>query len=457
MAGLSERKTAILQTLVEASPDRVVGALQSALADTGGDVGLSEVRRLVEAEAQDRRLRNGVLQPVAGLFAGDGRLAERMTFPARALALIWRGLKSDAPAEVAEAAALLADFRPGETPPDVLDALVGRAAESLRSRAQRDFANAAELCDDARPDGAELLSACLDLGPICRSATLKLGEWISRTSDANSAAARLTYKDAVAIADDAGARLFEMLATQLAQPWMVLRIISAVMDRPSEKYLAESELASFALRLMDAVDRGLDGVAKLDVEAGPRAGSAAAKTLEVITQQIGELEASIESTRDGPWGSRIAKQKHTLAAAVEDRLRAAEKAVAVALPTQPTKIFKMVKNLPRLTAELDERAVVRARTLLTFAQECRSSASHGGFASVRAKVLEKLGESLDQYVEEVLDQIRGGELEDLGVAMQHLAAAADFNVLIRDDKAGELVRRRAAAAAASVEQPSPAA
>jgi hypothetical protein len=457
MAGLSERKIEILQTLVEASPDRVVGALQAALADTGGDAGLREVRRLVEMEAQDRRLRNGVLQPVAGLFVGMGRSSESLTFPARALALIWRGLKAEAPTDVAVAAALLADFRPGESSSEVLDALVGRAAESLRARAQRDFVNAAELCDAARPAGAELLCACLDLGSICRSATLKLGDWISRTSDANTAAARLTYKDAVAVAEDAGARLFEMLATQLAQPWMVLRIISSVMDRPNEKYLAESELAPFALRLMDDLDRGLERVAKLDVDAGPRAGTAAAKALEVVTHQISELEASIELSREGPWGARIARQKRGLAAAVEDRLRAAEKAVGVALPTQPTKIFKMVKNLPRLTAELDERAVVRARTLLTFAQECRSSASHGGFASVRAKLLEKLGEQLDAYVEEVLDQIRGGEVADLALAMGHLAVAADFNVLIRDDKAGELVRRRAATAAASVEQSTPAA
>src|SRR3954447_22220108 len=108
MAGLSERKIQILQALVEASPDRVVGTLQSALAETHGDTGLAEVRRLVDLEAEDRRLRNGVLQPVAALFAGDGRSDEKLTFPARALALIWRGLKAQAPAEVAQAAALLA-------------------------------------------------------------------------------------------------------------------------------------------------------------------------------------------------------------------------------------------------------------------------------------------------------------------------------------------------------------
>jgi len=132
---------------------------------------------------------------------------------------------------------------------------------------------------------------------------------------------------------------------------------------------------------------------------------------------------------------------------------AAEKAVGTALPTVPTRVFKMLKNLPKLSGPPDEKAIVRARTLLTFAQECRSSASHGGFASVRAKLLDSLGETLDHYVEEVLDHMRTGDVESMEVALAYLAVAADFNVLIRDDKAGEVVRRRAAAAAHAQDPP----
>ena len=35
-----------------------------------------------------------------------------------------------------------------------------------------------------------------------------------------------------------------MLAAQMAQPWMVLRIISAVMDKPTERYLRDNSPAS---------------------------------------------------------------------------------------------------------------------------------------------------------------------------------------------------------------------
>jgi len=447
MPGLTERKMEIVRNLVAASPDRVVGALQDALSGTAGDVALDEVRLLVETEAQDRRLRNIALQPVAALFAGDGKSAVRMTFPLRVLALIWRALKAESPEQVARVAAVLADFRPGETSTEPLDVLARMASEGLRSGSSRDFAAAAALCEEARPGGGAMLAACLDLSGVVRGATVKLGEWISRTTEGNTAAARLAYKDAVAVAEDAGCRFFEMLAGQLAQPWMVMRIISAVMDRPTEKYLAESELASFALRLLDDIDRNLAVVSRLDVDGGPRAGIAAAQVVETITLQISEIEETVDLMREGPWGARVARQKQTLASAVEERLRAADKAAHAALPTQPAKILKLVKQVPKLADPPDATAVLRATTLLTFVYETRSSASYGGFASARAKLVEKLGEMTDHYVEEILDRLRTGEVEDPAIGRQFLAAAADLRAVIGDEKGADLIRRRAASAA----------
>ena len=49
------------------------------------------------------------------------------------------------------------------------------------------------------------------------------------------------------------------------------------------------------------------------------------------------------------------------------------------------------------------------------------------------------------YVEEVLDHVRTGDA-DLAVAHSLLTAAADFVGLVRDAKAAELIRRRAATA-----------
>lgn len=449
MAGLSEQKIEIVRTLVRSAPDRVVGGLQAALMHAAGDPTLSSVRLLVEVELADRKLRNAVLAPIAPLCVGDGSAEGILRFPAGVLGAIWRGLRAQCPHEVEIAAALLLDYRANETSADPLDDLVRRAAAGLRSGEHRDFRRALDLADAARPGGGGELCACLDLAPIVREATHKLPDWIGRSSEERSAAARLAFKDAVEISEDAGPRFFEMLAGQLPKPWMILRIISAVMDRPSEAYLAATDLAVFALRVMDDIDRGLGEVRHLDPDAGVEAALGLAKTVELLTLQAHQLDESIELTRESAWGKRVAEQKKALASVVENRLREAEKAMLAALPRHPVRVARAMKDLPRLNTPPDPAATARAVTLLSFVEEIRNSANYGGFASMRAKLLEKLGEALDAYVEEVLELMRRNEVEDVEIAYSFLDQAATFGGLVRDKRAGDIIRRRSAAARAS--------
>lgn len=446
MPALSERKIEIVRQLVAAAPDKVVGGLAAALAETAGESALAGVRRLVEAEARDRQLRNAILQPIAPMCVGDGREPDRLVFPARVLALVWRGLKAIAAQDVADAAATIAQHRPGECPGAPLDELTRIASVALRTRQTAEFAQAAELCDAERPGGADLLAGCIELAPVVRAAIPRLADWSAHFGDETTASARLAYKDAVAIAEDAGPAFFEMLSAQLPHPWMVLRIISAVMDKPTERYLADSEMAVFGERVMRDIEAELQAIAKLDPDAGPAAGRAAAKLVELITIQVSEVETCVDLSRDHGWGHEIVKQKKALAAVVEGHLRQAEKLAALAMPSQSVRIGRLQRTTPRLNAMPDPLAVRRAITLLTFAQEIRSSANYGGFASARGKTLDKLGEMLDTYVEEVLDHLRTGDVEVEDVAFAYLEIAAEASLLVRDERAAELVRRRAAAA-----------
>ena len=309
MVALSDRKIAIVKTLVESAPDKIVGGLQRALAETAGDTVLASVRQLVEAEAADRVLRNAVFQPVTPLFVGDGSDKHSLVFPARVLAIIWRGLKATAPDEMTAAAkaaagvaaALASEQRPPD-PNKAYDVLTRAAAEALRTSDRRDFRAAAELCEQARPGGAGALTACLDIAHVVRRTLPRLTDWVATPGEETGAAARLAYKDAVAITEDAGPRFFEMLAGQLMPPWMVLRIISAIMDKPTERYLADSELGGFPERVMGEIDESLRAISKLDLDAGPEAGRAAGRLVELITQQTFELEVCIELTTAGVSG-----------------------------------------------------------------------------------------------------------------------------------------------------------
>lgn len=445
MAALSEDKIEIVRALVAQAPDPVVGKLQAALAQAGGDEALASVRQLVDLEADDRRVRNAVLATIAPMCVGDGRAPDRIQFPKPVLGLLWRALKRAAPEEVIDARGILRELAGCEESRDVFDRLTRVAAAGVRDRDGRDFAAAAEAAGEARENGAELLAGCLEISPVVRLTCLRLPEWITRMGRDETAQARVAFKDAAEIRTDAGPLFFEMLAAQLAHPWQVLRIISAVMDKPDEHYFAASESAVFALRLMDLIDVELARIAAIDPAGGRDAGCAAAKVVERITEQIGEIDAAMRLDRDGGWGRRVAQQKAALAAAVEARLRELERVIATALPTRQERVARRMKAVPKVSHPPEARAVGHAMTLLQFASDIRGCAGAGGFAASRAKMIDALADTVDTYVEDLLDRLRHGEVEDEAAARAYLEVAADFAGLIHDPKAAQVVRRRASA------------
>jgi hypothetical protein len=445
MVALSERKIALVRSLVAAAPDKVVGGLQAALQNHMGDSSLASVRRLVEAEAAERRLRNVILLAIVPMCVGHGGDRHGLYFPSIALGYLWKGLKALDPEGIKVAADALYDYRPGVSSNAPFDAVVAKAARAVRAGEPREFALVKTLCDGARPGGGAAFQLCLDLSPVVRKAAHRLPEWTAHFGEDTTAGARLAYRDACAVADDAGPIFFEMMAAQLPHPWMVLRIISAVMEKPTERYLSESELGGFAERVMDDIDAALKAIQTIDLDGGEPAAREAAGQVERITLQVAELESCIAMDRQHGWGQRLLKQKNALASVVEGRIREAEKYANLALPMQPARLRRIRRMIPRHTLPPDPKAVRRAITLFHFARETRSSANYGGFASARARMIEKVGDMLDHYVEETLDLLKTGDCENDAVAREHLAVVVEFSRLVRDDKAADLVRRRAAA------------
>lgn len=447
MTALSERKIEIVKTLVETAPDTVVGSLQAALADTSPTSALGSVRELVETEVKDRRLRNVVLQPLLPLFRTPVRGETALTFPYRTLGLIWRAMKETAPHEVATAERIFTEFAAEDMTAEAFDQLCGYAAHGLREKEHPLYIETAKACDEAKTGGAEQLAISLDVSPVARKAIARLPDWLANSDANNTFAARLAYKDAVSVSDEAGIAFCEMLAAHMAQPYMILRIISAVMDRPNERYLAESEMSVFAFRVMEEIDETLRKVMKIDSTAGPDHAVEVGRNVELVTLMVAEMETCIEMQREAGWGLRVAKQKRSLASIVEGRFKETEKLVAQALPTQQARLRRIRRNLPKLEPPPNEMYVKRAKTMLTFLREIRTSANYGGFAASRSRAIEKMSAYIDHYVEEVLDLVKTGDAPDEAVALAFLEVAADLSFLIHGEKAAELVRRRALSAA----------
>jgi hypothetical protein len=444
LSQISESKAELVRRLIEQAPDAAIRNLLRALtADFGHDEGLTRVQHMVEAEANDRGARNQTFSPITPLCAPPGPFSG-LWFPPRTLSLMWRGLKETSPTVVTAAKSLCSNWRGADSSPDIFDTLCAKAAIGLRM-GDGSFAAAALAADQG--GGRAALVACLDIAAVTRRALDQMPEWLGRMTSEKAAKLRLAYRDAVGVAEDAGPRFFEMLAAHLSEPWLILRVISGVMDRPNEAFVSGSELGGFGERVLDDIERLLAGVSAFKPAAGRQAAHAAAAAVHTATVEITEMEQAFHLTHDGVWGKRLAHQKLALAATIEAHLKSADAAVGGALPLQTLRMGpRVIKGVPRLTHEPEAELVEKAVTLLVFMDEVRPSAAAGGFASSRAKALEVLEHRLDTYVEKVLEEIRADDGVDPDRARAFLEIAAELCGLARDEKAAQIVRRRAAAA-----------
>jgi hypothetical protein len=445
MGQISDAKLQMVRGLVELAPDAAVRNLLLALSATdGNDEGLARVLKMVEVEAADRQARNLVFAPIAPLCSPPTPFRE-LSFPPRTLGLLWKGLKATQADDVAAAKAQVDKWTEPQEGPEALDRLCAAASAGLRADHSA-FAAAIQAADAGA--GRETLAACLDIAAVTRGALAHMPEWLGRMTSEKTAKLRLAYKDAVSISADAGPRFFEMLAAHLTEPWLILRVISGAMDHPGEAYLAASELSAFGERVLSNIDRLVGEVAAFKTTDGRQAAHAAAAAIHQTVIEIAEIEQSVGLSPEGPWGKRVSGQKKLMSGAVEKLLKETETLVAKALPTKTVRVGpRTTRGVPVLNAEPDQAQVEKAATLLIFLDEVRTSAAAGGVASVRAKVLEDVEARLDAYVEELLAEIRADDGIDQTRAHAFLEVAAEFCGLARDEKAAQIVRRRANAAA----------
>lgn len=434
----------LIRTLIERAPDKAVHELGLAL---GGDMGgnaLTGVRNMVEAEAADRSARDLIFAPIRPLFGPRADAVPQLAFPSWAYSRMWRALKVVAADDLAAAVAACPE---GGVTPAVWDELCALAAAGLRSGEHPDFEILSRALDEAMPDGSVQLAGCLELIGLARVALAKLPDWLQRMTEDRAATCRLAYKDAVAIAEDGGPRLFEIYFANLAEPWTALRLITAIMGRPADNYVSGSELAVFGLRLLDDIDLRLENIRRFDPDGGISAAEAVSADVRIISAITAEFEQSLNLGKEGPWGNRLNKQKAALAKAVETWLKKADDAVAAALPLAPVRVGgRVVRQAPRLDAPPDGRLMRRARALLTLLEQVRSAASAGGFNTLRTKVCESVEHRLNSYVEELLHFMREGEADEPMFARLYMDEVADLMGRVCDEKAAQIVRRRAAAA-----------
>ena len=436
--GLSTAQKIAVEHLMRSAPDALLMRLNTILAAARVEEPVFDpVSNIARAEVEDRRLRDLILSPLHVLT--DPSLAPplRALLTPAAYARLWRALPALAPEAFKDALAASAGMRPFDAPPPEFTPLYLAAADALAAGA-----------GPAPPAERARLVALLRLSPTLGQAGRRIAAQARNLNSENAALVRLAYKDATEGDEENGPLFIEALQTRLDAPCQVLRLISAVMDRPSDRYLASSEMAGFGERLLADADRQVKAVRQFDPSRGREGGAAAAAALHDAHATLREFETWLTLSKESPWGARVFTLKQGLVEVAEGRIREAEPAVAAALPLVALRVMGAIapRPGPKIDGEPIELLVQRAEGLLAFLEASRATAAAAGFGSLRNRAMESLDHRLSLYVEDVVERLRQEEPYQPELLRAHLDVAAEFLGLIRGRDAAQIVRRRAAAA-----------
>jgi hypothetical protein len=446
MGEFNEARLVAIRAVLQRAPDFAVQSLSSLLAsDQSNDRSLHLVRQLVNAEARDRRFRSLVFEPLTVLCKPPTALPH-LSFPPATPALLWQAVKAYRPS--------FTDRLDAEPQADrretliLMDEICAAAAQGLATRATPEFAALAERLNET-PNGCAQVVALLAITPDLRDALAKAPTWLGSSGPAHTAAVRIAFMTVSEKSPEAGVLYMEVLFAAIEQPAFILKLVSMIMDRPSDRFLAASELSSLGERLLDAIDRRIRAIQDFDPRRGLEGGVAAAAAADAATLMVTEFETNLTLHREGVWGARVMRQRRALAMAMETRLQEIEAAMAAALPVTTLKVHgKTLRGPPKLRMPPDPLATDKLLGLAALLSGCSTAAQVAGFGSLRAKIIEAQDQALDTYVQDVLDLMHGGQAP-VDIARAYLDVAAEAFGLIRSPKAAELVRRRAVAAVSS--------
>ncbi|UDF03217.1 hypothetical protein [Asticcacaulis sp. AND118] len=444
MGVLSEKRLQQVGGLVKTLPVGILRQLNSSLS-LSQDAALTQVRNLVARELEAHTLKEQVFRPFVPLFMARDDGIEGVIFPNWVLSRLWRVLQTEEKALVEEARVLSQGLRADDPVPVPFFRLVNAGAELIRARPE------AVLAPDADEDDADELeefAAYLDLHRLLREALARLPDWMGRIDAEKAAAIRLMFKDASDKTEDGegGVRFLEAMLANMDDATLVMKFVATVSDRANDRFLSESELASFGERLLKAAEERLkvfEGLMRRrDASLLGEAGGWVAQCLGILNS----LQQSVELTRDGPWGKRAVAIHQSVNALVEERLKGVEKVISQALPLKTERIFgRATREVPDYAGPKPAQAETALQTV-AFLNQIRPTAAQGGYASLLAKTVQSAELLMDAYFNVVLGIAVADDPFDPDAVMSCFDRVIPLMDGLLGEAKGNLARRRVASA-----------
>lgn len=446
MARLSDAQLDALRTLVARLPDAALAALVRGLPAGSGES--AEVLVMLRSEARERQACADAFSPLSPFIAPEvGAAGVRL--PGWAAGALWRLARSRRPDLVAR----LSGGKAGEDGAalrETQDAICRDLAQALADP-QGAATRATVAALDEVSGGAASAATLLALAPLIRQAVPNLETWTHHLTAKSASALRSAFGAAAKLGDDAGPLFLEALSGHVAEPCRVLRLVSLILDQPTDQFLAGSALSPLCERLIGSIEAGVAQVrafqpsraSSIEAAEGACVGAAVMRA----SQTLLEFEQWVEVARIGPWGGRLAALRRGLAVEVEERLRSTPRIMAGALPTRSARWSqRSARRTPKLARDPDEGVIAPAEAIAAFIGAIRSSPSTTGFAASLAQTAAALEDQLDGYVEGLLDLLHHATAEDRPRLLAFLDVTARLTEQLGGEAAGRIVRRRAAVA-----------
>ncbi len=450
MSVIAEKRLILLKGLVKTLPQGSLRSLELALGVTK-DEALVEVRDIVSIELEFRYSKEAVFSPYMPLFETRTDGLNAVEFPNWLLDNLWRALEVHETELYQQSRYAMRGLRAEDPTPVVFFRLVTAGAALLREHPGEILPK-----KPAKGDAEEVVEFAhyLDLHRIIRTALSRLPEFMGRIDAEKAAALRLMFKDACAISDEGGYRFMETIFANLDEGAQIIKFIATVSDRPSDRFLAESELADFGERFLEWIEEGL-----ADLKAfmsGKGSGNKSAHDNSADTSSAGECVARslnqlqsfahyIELSRDGPWGKRVAAAHKQIADLVEAELKGAEKLFDEVLVMRSERIYGRVKReVPRLDKFPKPELILRAHNSAAFIREVRNTANAGGFATLHTKTILALETAMDNYFTALLDVANGEDPFETDQLMTYFELVTDLMEALCGEEKAVVARRRIA-------------
>lgn len=441
MAGLTVKARTALAGILGMVPDNALEIVLTVIRTTPGQRA-REVESLAYVEVDDRRRRAQALGALAPLFRARTDGLPALTFPPLVLPRLWRAACDRQP----DAIALLDRLEEDQASFRALGRMrIFEAAQAVLNETPDMVWPPASTPggEEERQAGLAELRACCALGPLSHRALPQLGAWSERPDDDQTAELRVVFKDAMQADVDGLRRLMDILAAHLDQPATVVRLaLNTAVALGHEALLKSSELAVYIERALTALDAVTARV------LGWKPGEATNRLVQDLASAatlVQALDNAVADEPQGEWARRVGGVKQKIAGMIDDRLKAAPKAVARVLPTRDAPLAgRGSRKGPDVNAPVDAATALQARGLVDLVAAVRVAAARFGCESRRQGVFEGLTTDICAHIDQSLEAIRLGEAKDAGEASARLYGLSELLERLGAPEAAVMKRRVAA-------------